>query len=46
MYTEQVVRNRSGVEELENYCKMRKEQFICATLFIQRLTDIEKKDLI
>ena len=31
------------VEQLRNYCKMRKEQFICARFFIHRLAKIEKE---
>ena len=33
------------MKKLRNYCRMRKHQFICARLFINRLADIEKQRL-
>ena len=43
VYAEHVVEQKQVVEQLRNYCKMRKEQFICARLFIHRLAKIEKE---
>ena len=43
VYNEHVVQNKEGVEELKNYCKIRKEQFICALVFIHRLAYIGKQ---
>ena len=45
VYTEHVVQNKGGVEELKNYCKIKKGQFVCARFFIHRLAEIEKQRL-
>ena len=45
VYTEHVVQNKEGVEGLKNYCKMRKEQFVCAHIFIHRLAETERQRL-
>ena len=45
VYTEHIVQNKEEVEELKNYCKMRKEQFVCAHIFIHRLAEIERQRL-
>ena len=43
IYTEHIVQKKQGVQELINYCKLRKKQFICARLFISRLANLERE---
>ena len=45
VYTEYVVQNKEVVQELKNYCKIKKGQFVCARVFIHRLAEIEKQRL-
>ena len=43
LYTEHCVQNRNDVEPLKTFCRMNKLQFLCARLFINRLSEIEKQ---
>ena len=44
VYTE-VIENKEGIDKLQSYCKIRKEQFICSRLFIYILADLKKRRL-
>lgn len=45
LYTEHCVQNRNDVEPLKTFCRMNKLQFLCARLFINRLSEIEKQQI-
>ena len=37
LYAEQTAQKKESVEELKDYCRMKKFQFLCARLFVHRL---------
>ena len=42
LYVEHCVQQKTDLESLKNYCRMRKLQFMCARLFIRHLAELKK----